>query len=49
MWYSVTIFWKTGEISTVWIKDEEVARTIANDILEQNRNLVEKIRIAPAR
>ena len=32
-WYSVTIFWSSGEIQTIWVKDEGVAWAIANDII----------------
>ena len=41
MWYAVVVFWKSGEIQTIWVKNWKTAWAIASD-LTTNEN-IEKI------
>lgn len=49
MWYSVIVFWKTGEISTLWMVTEELAWEVAGNLIERDQSKpvqeIEKIRI----
>jgi hypothetical protein len=44
MWYAVLVYWKSGEIQTIWIKEWKTAWAIANDLIT-NEN-VEKIKFS---
>jgi len=50
-WYSVIVFWKTGEITTLWTVTEDLAWEIASNLFERDQNKhvpeIEKIRIVP--
>jgi hypothetical protein len=42
MWYAVLVFWKSGEIQTIWVRSWKLAWDIACD-LTTNEN-VEKVK-----
>jgi len=45
-WFCVVVFWKTGEIQSIWVKDDwGLAWAIANDVL--TREGVEKVQVFP--
>jgi hypothetical protein len=39
MWYAVVVFWKSGEIQTIWVKNWKTAWAIANELIV-NENVV---------